>query len=321
MSYTHLTRQERAIIGHLRMRGFTVAAIGRELGRAASTIHRELARTKDHRGRYKACLGDSQARGRRRRAKGPWKLCGDLLAEVIRLLQLDYSPEQISGWLKSTTSWRISHEAIYRHIWADKAAGGVLYLHLRQSSKQRRKRYRSSDSRGVLRGKRHISERPASAEDKQEFGHWEVDTMVGPLGSKACLVTLTERATNYVVIGYLDDRKKETVNRRLEKLLRREAGLPVRSITADNGIEFHGYEALERKAGVTFYFATPYHSWERGSNENANGLIRQYVPKGESIRGLGQWSCNKISDRLNSRPRKRHGFRSPNEMLGYYGLR
>lgn len=322
MSYTHLTRQERELIGHYRMRHFSTAAIAREIGRSPSSVHRELARGQRGGGdRYDAEIGDQRARVRRRRAKGPWKLKGDLLAEVERLLRLDYSPEQISGRLKENTAHQISHEAIYRHVWADKQNGGTLYRHLRQASKQRRKRYRSNDSRGVLRGKRHITERPVAAEGKKQFGHWEIDTMVGPLGSKSCLVTLVERATNYVVIGYVEDRCMLTVNDRLEKLLKREADLPVRSITADNGIEFHAYKSIEKKAGVRFYFATPYHSWERGSNENANGLIRQYVPKKKSMRNKNQWSCNAIADRLNNRPRKRHGYRSPNEMLRKYGLR
>ena len=205
----------------------------------------------------------------------------------------------------------ISHETIYVHVWNDKTAGGSLYRHLRCASKKRRKRHNSYDSRGRLAGKRHISERPASVEKRLSIGHWEIDTVVGG-GTKDCVATLVERKTGYAFIGKLSDRSKFGMSQRLRMLIRR-APSQFKTITSDNGTEFHDYAAVEEATGVKFYFATPYHSWERGSNENFNGLLRQYLPKRTSQAGLTQRDCDAIAKKLNTRPRKRLGYRTPEE--------
>jgi IS30 family transposase len=144
-------------------------------------------------------------------------------------------------------------------------------------------------------------------------GHWEVDTVLGNSQGGACIVTLVERKTGYVVIGKLERRATAELNARLEALVHRERR-PVRTITADNGTEFHSYKALEARVPAKFFFATPHHSWERGSNENMNGLIRQYLPKGVSMEHLTQADCDRIADKLNRRPRKRYGFHTPEEL-------
>ena len=180
---------------------------------------------------------------------------------------------------------------------------------LRHAVKQRRKRYRSKDSRGRLRNKRHISERPSAVDARIEIGHWEIDTVMG-CGSKHCIVTLVERATGYTLIGQLNDRTTESLNRRVIELIQ-HSGKEFKTITADNGTEFHQYEVIEQATGVAFYFATPHHSWERGTNENTNGLIRQYLPKKSSMSWLKQADCYAIAKRLNTRPRKRLGFITP----------
>ena len=161
--------------------------------------------------------------------------------------------------------------------------------------------------------KRHISERPNSAESRKIKGHWEVDTVMGK-GSKDCIVTLVERKTGYTLIGKLKDRTTAELNRRCIQLINRE---PCRfvSITADNGTEFHQYKKIEKATNTRFYFATPHHSWERGTNENTNGLIRQYLPKGTSMENLTQQKCNAIADKLNNRPRKRLGYKTPEELM------
>ena len=205
----------------------------------------------------------------------------------------------------------ISHETIYRHVWRDKRQGGLLYTHLRGARKRRRKRYGAYDSRGRLAGKRMISERPAEVEARQQLGHWEADTVAGSC-TKDCVLTLIERKTGFVLVGKLSDRTARGLSRRATGLIGRHAG-KVETVTADNGTEFHDYPRVERLTGAAFYFARPYHSWERGSNENANGLIRQYLPKGESMAGLSQHQCNAIARKLNTRPRKRLGFRTPLE--------
>jgi IS30 family transposase len=226
-------------------------------------------------------------------------------------LKKDWSPEQISGRLRRQKMLSISHETIYIHIWRDKEAGGHLYRHLRCSSKLRRKRHNSYDSRGRLAGKRHISERPASVEKRRSIGHWEVDTVIGA-GTKDCVATLVERKTGYALLGKLADRSMTGMSKRLRMLMRRN---PQRfnTITSDNGTEFHDYVSVEKATGVVFYFATPYHSWERGSNENFNGLLRQYLPKRTSQAGLSQRQCDAIANALNTRPRKRLGYRTPKE--------
>jgi IS30 family transposase len=210
----------------------------------------------------------------------------------------------------------ISHETIYRFIRSDKQRGGTLYLHLRQSQKQKRKRYKTADSRGVLTGKRPISERPHHVENRKQLGHWEIDTVMGGV-SKDCIVTLVERKSGHVLIGKLRNRTKEVLNKRVIEMIR-GSGLTFTTITADNGTEFHGYKEIEHAADVKFYFATPYHSWERGTNENTNGLIRQYLPKRKTMASLTQNQCDIIAHALNTRPRERHNFRTPLEV--YQGL-
>jgi IS30 family transposase len=205
----------------------------------------------------------------------------------------------------------ISHETIYRHVWRDKREGGLLYTHLRGARKRRRKRYGAYDSRGKLAGKRPISERPSSVETRRRTGHWEIDTVMG-CGSKDCIVSLVERKTGLVVIGKLEDRTTASLNRRVIRLISQHDGA-FKTITADNGTEFHDYKGIEQKTPAIFYFATPHHWWERGSNKNANGLIRQYLPKGKSMAGLSQQLCNSIAQKLNTRPRKRLGFKTPLE--------
>jgi IS30 family transposase len=146
---------------------------------------------------------------------------------------------------------------------------------------------------------------------RTEQGHWEVDTVQGA-GDRHCVLSLVERVTGYTVLGKLRAKSTAEVTRRTIQLLRR-CPHPVRTITADNGTEFHGYAAIERATGTTFYFATPHHAWERGTNENTNGLLRQYLPKGQSMAQLTQHDCDRLARRLNTRPRKRHGYHTPEE--------
>ena len=217
----------------------------------------------------------------------------------------------ISGRLRREARLSISHETIYIHIWNDKESGDQLYTSLRCALKKRRKRHNSYDSRGRLAGKRHISERPAWIEKRRSIGHWEVDTVVGG-GAKDCVATLVERKTGCALIGKLSDRSKSGMSRRLRMLTRR-APKQFQTITSDNGTEFHDYESVEQATRVKFYFATPYHSWERGSNENFNGLLRQYLPKRANQKALAQRGCDAIAAQLNARPRKRLGYRTPQE--------
>jgi IS30 family transposase len=313
MNYRQITYAERYTLGLLRRQGLSPAAVARVLGRHRSTIVREVRRNRTrHDGGYRPQLADWYARGRRSRSRRNRRFTAAEWDRVEALLRREWSPEQVAGWLRRHRLLAISHETIYRYIWADKRHGGTLYLHLRGARKQRRKRYRSYDSRGRLAGKRPITARPAAVEKRTQVGHWEVDTMLGAGQAGPCVLSLVERKTGYVLLGKLRRRTTTEVNRRATQLIRHQRR-PVRTITADNGTEFHGYAALERTTGTRFYFATPHHAWERGTNENTNGLLRQYLPKGQSMTRLTQHECNRIATQLNTRPRKRLRYRTPEE--------
>lgn len=315
--YHQLTLEERSVIGHLRHRGKSSSEIARQLGRHRSTICREVKRNITHYdGAYRAYRAQKYANGRRRRSRSHGHYTAADYQLVRKYLKQAWSPEQIHGYFTRAGIRMMSHETMYKYIWFDKREEGTLYKYLRHGQKQRRKRYGRYDSRGRLASKRPIWLRPLSVESRETKGHWEIDTMVGPIGSGTCILTLVERKTGFVEIGYLPDRSVASVNRCLLKLIRRHPG-KFKTITADNGCEFHGYAQVEAVTGIKFYFSRPYHSWERGSNENTNGLIRQYVPKKQAMTYLTQRRCDHIADKLNSRPRKRHDFRTP--AAGFYG--
>jgi len=296
----------------LTRQGLNGAQIARALGRHPSTISRELSPNRCRLdGRYRASKAQERTNGRRSRSRRNRRFTDQDFAAVDELLCRQWSPEQVSGHLRRTEHLAISHETIYRHIWRDKKAGGLLYTQLRGARKRRRKRYGTYDSRGKLAGKRPISERPASVETRRQLGHWGIDTVMGT-GGKDCIVSLVERKSGLLLIGKLQDRTTASLNRRVIGIIKRHNGA-FETITSDNGTQFHNYQRIEARTKAVFYFARPYHSWERGSNENANGLIRQYLPKGTSMAALSQQQCNSIARKLNTRPRKRLGFLTPLE--------
>ena len=287
-------------------------AIARDLDRAPSTISREIGRNRCNDAGYRAFKACHRTRGRRSRSRRNARVTAEQWRIVERYLRLDWSPEQVSGFLRAERIIRISHETIYVHIWRDKAAGGDLWRHLRQATKKRRKRYGAYDSRGRVAGKRHISERPPEVETRSELGHWEIDTVMGTDRARHSVVTIVERATGYVVMGKLERHRAADATARCIQLIGRHEGR-VATITADNGTEFHSYRDIEAATGVEFYFATPHHAWERGTNENTNGLIRQYLPRRTSFASVTQADCDTIAAKLNSRPRKRLGYKTPEE--------
>ena len=315
MKYQQLNVEERSSLATLKRLGMSVAEMARELGRHRSTVARELQRNATpHDGWYRAGRAHERAVARRRRSRRNSQFGQAELGRVEELLREEWSPEQVAGYLRSRGEILISHETIYRHVWRDLEKGGSLHLHLRCAQKQCRKRYGRHDSRGRLAGKRSIAERPAAVEGRRQLGHWEIDTVMGQsLGeSSDCILTLVERKSGYVMIGKLRARTVEQASKATLVLMRRHPG-KFRTITSDNGTEFHGYAQIEKASDVKFYFATPHHSWERGTNENTNGLIRQYLPKGQSMTSLTQSQCDAIAQHLNNRPRKRHAYKTPNE--------
>jgi IS30 family transposase len=312
MQYHQITSGERYAIAALRRQGLSHRAIARNLGRAPSTIAREVRRNRSNDGAYSAFKACSRTRGRRSRSRRGSQFGPEEWALIEELLALDWSPEQVAGWLARHELLRVSYETIYLRVWRDRRAGGELWRHMRQAGKRRRKRYGAYDSRGRLSGKRHISERPAEAETRAEVGHWEIDTVMGTEHGRNSVLTLVERATGYTVMGKLARHCAGDATARCVELIARHPGR-VLTVTADNGSEFHSYAEIEALSGALFYFATPHHSWERGTNENTNGLLRQYLPKRKSMAHVTQADCDAIARRLNTRPRKRLGYRTPEE--------
>lgn len=312
MGYHQLTTRERYLIVEHKSMGLSLREIGKALRRSASTISRELKRNADKSdGRYRVEKADSYARARRWRSRQGIRFKADEVAQVHELLSRKWSPEQISGRLRKRRRLRIGTSTIYRWLARDKARGGQCWLQTRQLAHRYRKGYRVPDRRGRMAGKRPLSERPEPANDRSEAGHLEGDTVMGKDG-RHCLLTLVDRMTRRTRILKLPARQAAEVNKALIREMR-SGRLGIKSLTLDNGTEFHGFKELEDKLGVRVYFAQPYHSWERGTNENTNGLIRQYLPKGSCFKQLTQRQCDKIEQELNNRPRKVLGFSTPNE--------
>jgi IS30 family transposase len=285
------------------------------MGRHRSTVYREVKRNRSrYDGAYRAVRAGEKTNGRRRRSRRNWRYGPAEFEPIDRMLREQLSPEQIVGRLRLEGVSVMSHETIYRRILDDKAHGGTLWRHLRGAQKQRRKRYGRYDSRGRLQGKTMIGERPAIVDRRARIGDWEIDTVHGR--GKACVVTIVERKCGLVRVGKLPRATAQHTLERTVATLHSDRDR-VNTITADNGAEFHMYKELERQLDARVYFATPHHAWERGTNENTNGLIRQYLPKGANLKNLSQTQCDFIAEKLNNRPRLRLGFKTPNE--AYYG--
>lgn len=293
-------------------RGYSYREIARILGRSVSTISREKRRNAtQHDGRYRAEKAHQYAMARRSRTRKQDQYSLEEWEAVAGLVVRKWSPEQIAGRARSMRKRCMSKETIYRYLRRERRAGGQTWRHLRIVSKFGRKRRGSPATRGRLVGKRHISQRPRAVELRVHMGHWEGDTVMGS-DMRHCVLTLVERVSGYVIIKKLTARTKEQAAAALKQAID-EVKRKVRTITLDNGTEFHDYDKVEAECAVKFYFATPYHSWERGTNENTNGLIRQYLPKGMCMRHVTQQDCDAIAAELNDRPRRRLAFKTPSE--------
>ena len=314
--YCQLTEAERYTLSTLKRARWSLRRIAKFMGRSPSTFSREVRRnaTVDDRKPnplYIPSKAQEQANGRRRRSRRVKHHAPEVYAEVEALLaQEQWSPEQIASQLPERIGVRLSHMTIYRHVRRDQRLGGVMFQHLRQSGKRRRKRTYVPEKRGKLANKPMIDSRPEAIEHRQEIGHWEGDTVMGSAGERCCLLTLVERAAGFAKIVRLPHRTVRAVNRAMIQLIR-SSSLPFKTITWDNGTEFHGYRQIEEATGVQCFFAYPHHPWERGSNENFNGLIRQYFKKRKSLAWKRQSDCDEVAAKLNSRPRKRYGFKTP----------
>jgi transposase, IS30 family len=310
-SYTQLSQEERYFISTNLARKRSVPSIAKELDRPPSTVYRELERNRRPTGLYAASVAHSYATARRRRSRRGPHLPSELIRYIMELLAKRWSPEQISNYLIRKSLQSVSFQSIYRWIRKDRRRGGSLYKALRIMPKQRRKRYGSVDSRGVLQGKRNISERPDLINTRLEFGHWEGDTVMGK-DRHQCILTLVERKTGITRMAKLSNRSAANTTKAIIASIKQEP-LLFKTITFDNGTEFHSYKVIEEGTGVICYFANPHHPWERGCNENLNGLLRQYIPKGKKLDYIGNTKIQKICDDLNTRPRKRLNYFSPKE--------
>jgi len=303
MSYTQLTREQRYQIYSLLKMGINQSQIAKNIGVHKSTISRELRRNKGLRG-YRPKQAHQKALERRDKAKQrisktEWEL-------IDQKIKKDWSPEQITNKFRSLYGIRISHEWIYQHIREDKQQGGELYQHLRHPKKYR-KRAGNGDQRGKIPNKTSIEERPEEAENRERIGDWEADTIIGK-GKNGAVVTLVDRKSRFLKMGLVERRTKEAVK---EKIIHLLSTYPVHTLTFDNGKEFAAHEEIAEALNANVYFAHPYASWERGTNENTNGLIRQYIPKGTDFTKLTSEDMSFIENRLNYRPRKCIEFDQP----------
>jgi IS30 family transposase len=310
MGYKHLAVDERYQIHAMMKAGFSKAEIARELDRHPSTIGREMSRNTGLRG-YRPKQAHRLAQ-ERRSAHAHCRIHPITWERVDQLLREDWSPEQVSAWLDKSGLQSVSPEWIYQHILADKQRGGTLYKHLR-CQKKRKKRYGSPDSRGQLKNRVSIDDRPPIVDRRERIGDWEIDTVIGRQGGSV-LVTAVERKTRYSVIALSEDKSAQNVKCALVEALEPFSNA-LKTMTYDNGKEFALHEDIAKQLGANSYFAHPYHSWERGCNENTNGLIRQYVPKGSSFDGLTDEDVRVMMDKLNDRPRKCLKFKTPNQAL------
>jgi IS30 family transposase len=310
MNYTHLTHEERYQIHELLTAKVSQVAIARILGRSASSICRELQRNWGHRG-YRPRQAHEMAEARRSACQNGRQITPEVWAHVEERLRLDHSPEQVSEVLKAEGLGQVSHERIYQMIYADKAEGGQLHSHLR-CQKPRRKRYGSGrQRRGQIPNRRGIELRPLVVETRSRVGDWEADTVLGTQASVA-LVTLTERTTRFELVAKVECRTANQVRDAIIEMLLPFSAF-VHTITFDNGKEFSGHEAIAEALNADCFFADAYSSWQRGLNENTNGLLRQYFPKGESLDRFTDEDIEFAVNRLNTRPRKCLDWQTPQQ--------
>jgi IS30 family transposase len=314
MTYKQLAREQRYQIYALMKAGLSQTAIARIIGVHKSTISREMRRNRGLRG-YRPKQAHRFAEHRRAKAAKP-RISSETWSLVVFLLRDDWSPEQISGWLAKEYRLRVSHESIYLFILKNKRQGGNLHLHLR-CRRQRRKRYGSTNSRGQLVNRVTIEKRPAIVETRSRIGDWELDTIIGK-GHKQALVSLTERKSRLTLLSKVKQKSADLVARSVQNLLEPIASR-VLTLTSDNGKEFAKHQEISSALQADFYFTHPYSAWERGLNENTNGLVRQYFPKKHDFTTITDNDVRMVMNKLNNRPRKCLGFKTPNEV--FFGIK
>ena len=316
MNHNQLTENERYQIYIMKKAGHKQKYIAEMLSRHPSTISRELNRNSGLKG-YRPAQAQRLSDNRRKEAYKAFKVTEKVLIWVDKLVRQELSPQQVVDYLAEHKKLSLHHETIYQLIYADKAAGGDMYTHMRIASKAYRKRYGHNDRRGKIKDRVDIDMRPAVVDRRNRVGDWEGDTVIGK-GHSGVLLTMVERKTLYTIIVRLDSKRADLL---AEATVCNMSHLKskIKTITFDNGLEFAAHKAIAKGLEADIYFAHPYASWERGINENTNGLIRQYFPKGTDFSKVTDEDIQYVMDRLNNRPRKSRGGKSPNEL--FMGLR
>lgn len=321
MSYVQLTSEERYVIYHLKLFKLSSREIGRRLGRHHSTISREIKRNGPvvstwvywHQGAHQKAMARRKIpRHFRRHSYAP------LVKYVEQSLRADWSPDVIAAKLKKEypddTKMRVSIETVYCWIYRDASRGGTLFTCLCRCHKKRRKQRRYGAGRGLIPNRVSIHQRPDEVATRQRFGDWEGDTVEGAKGS-GNVTTHVERKSRYLIAGKLDNKTAAETARVATGKFRRIPKKLRHTLTLDNGKEFAHHKDIEKKTGLKVYFADPYSAWQRGTNENTNGLLRRYFPKGTDFRNVTEKALAEIVKKLNHRPRKCLGYRTPHEVF------
>lgn len=311
MAHKQLTLEKRYEIKAYMQAGFSKSYIAQKIDVHKSTITRELQRNSTKTGYYSKAA-HKKAMKRRKEAKKHIKFTEAIRFKVRALVLLDFSPEQIAGRLKKETNLSISHERVYQYIREDRDIGGHMWRHLRHSNRKRKPRNKA-EKRGHIPDRTFIDDRPVIVDKRLRIGDWEADTMWKPR-EKGALLTLVERKTGYTLISWLPDRKAERVADKITSLLS-DFKEQVHTLTVDNGSEFKFHQRISEELNARVYFAHPYHSWERGTVENTNGLIRQYFPRKMILDKSVIDKTSFVQQRLNMRPRKRLNYKTPFERL------
>lgn len=310
MVYRRVTAEDRIRIKDGLDAGLTNEEIGDKLGFHKASIGREIRRNSGLRG-YRPKQAHRLAAAREASKHGPTKLEPVLITRILERLELKWSPEQISNRLKHEGYPSVSTETIYKLIDEDRKSGGFLYKNLRRSNRRRKRRFPSEERRGTIKGATPIAERGRMANQRKKIGHWERDTMLGK-DRKASVLVLTDRKSRYNKLRKLDGRKAKKITKETAKALKT---LPIRSITNDRGQEFSDHQRCAKKLKVKVYFCDAYSSYQRGTNENRIGILRQYLPKGKDLKKLSQEELNSIEFEINNRPMKCLDWLTPYEVM------
>jgi len=306
----HLTQEQRYTISSMLKAGYSQSEIAKTIGKDKSVVSRELKRNSDARSsEYRFDLAQRKANNRHKTKPKRIHFTDEVKANVEALLKEDYSPDQVAGTLKKQGKEYVSHERIYQYIWQDKKQKGSLYLHLRHQGRKYRKRGHQKDKRGIIKDRISIENRPEVVDKRERFGDLEVDLIIGKNHNQA-LLTINDRASGKLKIRKVPSKESKVVSQAIVEELQ-DWKPYIKTITADNGKEFADHKYVTEELGIDFYFARPYHSWERGSNENLNGLVRQYFRKSSDFESITQEQVKTVEEKLNQRPRKRFKYENP----------